>query len=185
MSHPRNLRNTILFTSLVVLAASACVYAYLFEETSSLVGKTIAAHEALLSAQASKLQGQEIVSLFDSSSAKRARIKSFFVPSENAVAVIQAIESVGQSSGASVAISSINAVPPVDKSPIGHVSAAVVINGTWTDVMRAVTLFEDLPYDSTMSGLGLRYSGPSEDKTGAHHWQAGFSLSVDTIQNTP
>ncbi len=178
MNYQGNLRKIALLISFALLAMSTCLYAYLHAETSTLIGKTLAAREALRSAEATKLQGKDIVNLFEGTKDKRKSLRGLFVASENAVAVIQAIESVGDASGASVSISSIKSVPPTDKVRIGHVSAAVVISGAWQDVIRALTLFEDLPYDNSISNLALRYSGDGR------RWQADFDLSVSTISKT-
>jgi hypothetical protein len=169
-------RYSIFLVALTILGVSAIAYGYLYTKTGSLVDETLAARAALKGTQAARLQGTEIIQLQLATAERRADLKKFFVPAENAVAVIQAIESIGDASGASVNISSINATAPTDADKVGHVSASVDIDGTWKQVMQAIALFETLPYDRSMNALSLRSSGGADPR-----WHAGFSLTVGTI----
>ena len=169
-------RYSIFLVALIILAVSAAAYAYLYTKTGALIDETLAGRSALKGIQAARLQGTEIIQLEQATADRREELKKFFVPAENAVAVIQAIESIGDLSGATVSISSINATPPTDAAKVGHVSASVDISGTWKQVMQAITLFETLPYDRRMNALSLRSSGGADSL-----WHANFSLSVGTI----
>lgn len=176
------LRSGIFLFALLGLGLAACIYAYLYIETDALVGKTLSDRNVLTNAAAARLQGSEIIQLHAATAERVSRLGSYFVPSENAVAVIQAIESIGASSGAVVNISSINAAPPDETTHIGRVSAAVSISGTWKEVTEALALFETLPYDRTMDRLTVRTSGGGGKAAAPQSWQADFDLSVGTIQ---
>ena len=175
MKHPA-FRNSMFLVALIVLGASVAIYAYLYTPTGALVSSALAERGKLQDSEQLHIQGLQIVALEASTSASRAEIRSYFVPADNAVAVIQSIESIGKSSGAVVSISSINSSDPDSSTHIGHVAADVSISGSWTSVTRAFALFEALPYDRTMNGLTLHAEG---DKDGT--WQASFRISVATL----
>ncbi|MCX6716201.1 MAG: hypothetical protein NT077_04295 [Candidatus Taylorbacteria bacterium] len=184
MKHPRNTRNIIFLLSIVSLIVAFCLYAYMYQVSNELVDSTISARKIVKDSQTNLVQGKEIIKLHESTAAKRERLSSFFVPAENAVAAIQAIESIGDSSGASVTISSIKTSAPSDtKERIGQVTASVVISGSWGDVMQALELFETLQYQNDIKNVSLNYAGQADGSSGGgRNWQSNFDISVATIQ---
>lgn len=168
-------RYSIFLIALLVLVVAIGMYVYLYMHTGALVNKILSDRSVLKTAQATRLQGTEVLQLHASTVERRAQLQNFFVPAEDAVGVIQAIEKVGELSGASITISSINATPPND-TKIGRVSSSVAIEGTWRQVMQAITLFETMPYNRRMNSLTMRSVGDKDS-----HWRASFSLVVSTI----
>lgn len=175
MKHP-GIRIGIIVCAVAGLALSACLYAYLYFETGSLTDRAVSDRTLLKNSEAARLQSKDIVALADQTARDRARLPGLFIPAENGVEAIKAIESVGTVSGASVDISSINAADPGD-SGMGTISAAVSIGGSWKQVTEALALFETLPYDRTINQLSLRSTGGGKDS----RWQADFTLSVTTL----
>jgi hypothetical protein len=168
-------RYSMFLIALLILAVAVGMYAYLYTHTGAMVNKTLSDRAVLKTAQDTRLQGTEVLQLHATTADERAQIRTLFVPAEDAVAVIKAIETVGEQSGAEVTISSINATPPGD-TKIGKVSASVSIDGTWKQVMQAIALFETLPYNRRMNSLTMRsVDGKSS------HWRASFNLVVGTI----
>ena len=108
-----------------------------------------------------------------------------FVPADDAVAFIQAMESVGPASSATVAISSINetAADQSKKGSIGSVTAHITVDGSWADVMNAIELFEVLPYKISIDRLTLNTSISAGDRapTAGHSWQAAFDITASTL----
>lgn len=182
MKHPQNIRNAAFLFGTVSFVAAICLYAYMYKASKSLVNSVVNAREIVDTDQTLRTQGKEIVKLHESTTAKRDRLSSFFVPAENAVTVIQAIESIGNSSGATVSISSIKSSQPADpKEKIGQVTASVVIGGPWKNVMQALELFETLQYQNDIRNVNVNYVGQTEGKDTTRRWQASFDISVATI----
>lgn len=185
MKHPQNLRNTMFVFGAVSLVAAICLYAYIYQSSAELVRSTINARRVVGASQTARVQEGEVIKLYESTIAERGRLGSFFVPAENAVEVIQTIESIGDSSGAAVSISSIKASQALDqKEKIGQVTASVVISGAWKDVMQALELFETLEYQKDISNVTIDYVGQAEGKDAMRRWQIKFDISVATIQRT-
>ena len=175
-------RNSMFLIALIILVASIGIYVYLYKATSDEVAKTLTSRNILRNTQSARLQGNQTLDLLSTTADKRMRSTTYFVPADNAVAVIQAIESIGKQSGATVTISSINATNPDDTTHVGRVSASVGINGTWKDVLEAIALFETLPYDRSMNQLNLHLADKTADSKDSSHWQADFNLSVATLK---
>lgn len=177
MKHP-GLKSGIMLLTFAGLLLAAGIYTYLYTQTYSLADATVSDRALLKSSETARLQGKDVVALADQTAADRAALPALFVPAENGVEAIKAIESVGNVSGASVDISSINAADPDSSTGIGRISAAVSIGGTWSQVVQAIRLFETLPYDRTMNQLSLRSLGGKDSR-----WQADFTLTVATLAN--
>ena len=178
MKHP-SLRNGIMLVSLAGLLLAGGIYVYLYTQSYALAEAIVSDRGLLKNSETSRLQGKDVIALADQTSAERAKLPLMFVPAENGVEAIKAIESVGDISGASVSISSINAINPDESSHVGKISAAVSIAGTWKQVTEAIALFETLPYDRTINQLSLRSLGGGKDS----RWQSDFTLTVATFQH--
>ncbi len=183
MKHPQKLRNTALLFAAASLFVMVGLYAYMYRASESFIDSAINARKIANANQAARAQGKEIIRLHESTAAKRDRLARLFVPAENAVAVIQAIESIGNSSGAAVSISSIKSSQSADpKDRIGQVTASVVISGSWKNVMRALELFETLQYQKSIKNVSVNYTGQKkEEKDATRQWQANFDISVATV----
>ena len=170
------LRKGILALTIAGLLLASGIYAYMYTQSYALADAVVSDRALLKNSETSRLQGKDIVTLADATSAERAKLPAFFIPAESGVEAIKAIESVGEVSGASVDISSINAADPDESSHMGRISAAVSIAGTWRQVTEAIALFETLPYDRTINQLSLRSVGGKDSR-----WQADFTLAVATL----
>jgi hypothetical protein len=118
---------------------------------------------------------------YGSTAGARARLPGLFVPAGNAVAFIEALESIGPASGAAVSISSINADPLDGAAPgrPGIISADVTAQGSWAAVMRALVLSESLPYQDTIDHVALtgERSAPGAAASKAA-WQISYHISA-------
>ena len=162
--------------ALILLSVAVGLYVYLYMQTGTIVEKTLSDRSALRTAQATRVQGSEVVQLQQNTVDSRSKLRTFFVPSEDTVAFIKAVESVQGESGADVSLSALSAVAPTETNKIGRVSATVSVEGSWSQVMKALSLFESMPYDRKMNSLSMRSSGSKEAQ-----WHASFSLVVGTI----
>lgn len=172
----------MLVISLGALIFAAGVYMYLYHDTLMSSDHAVVARSSVAQEGQREKQSKDILALASSTAPARARLASFFVPADDAVAFIQAMESVGASSGASVSIASI-AQGSTDGKGIGSLTAHIVISGSWTEVMKAVELFEVLPYKASIDHLTLDTSiGAGDRASSARSWQATFDIIASTLK---
>ena len=183
MKNSNHLRNIVLVFAIIAVILAIVLYIYLYESTGGLVDNAVKARSLVSTADVMKVQEKEIMDLYQNSKDQRARISKLFVPSENAVSFIKAVESIGSESGASVNISAIRANAPADdaKTKIGDVTANVAVSGDWTEVMRALELFETLPYLNTINHITLGVSGGRDLKANIQKWQMSFDIKVSSL----
>jgi len=184
MKKSSSLHLLMLFTALIVLIASAGLYTYLYYETGVLTERDVTARGVVAAEQADQVEGKDLQVLYDSTAADRARLPGLFVPADDAVVFIQSIESISAQSGATVSILSIsknsNAAAPA--GTIGTITAHISVNGSWTNVMRTLTLFETLPYRSAVNHITMTVSTLSGGKGGGGPtWQLSFDIAASTL----
>ena len=184
MKNPLKQHALTLLVSIALVLVSACLYLYLYEETQALVGRAIDARSVVLSDLKNRAQGKDLLSVYQTTAASRASLPGLFVPADNAVVFIQTVESMGQSSGAAVTISSIASSPSAGKAPgaIGTVTAHISASGSWESVMRTLSLFEAFPYRSAINHVTLSASTLSTDKAAkGRAWMMSFDIAASTL----
>lgn len=106
----------------------------------------------------------------------REMLSSFFIPQETAVDFIERIEKVGTDSLTELEISSI-------VSDEGHIKAKVDIDGSWSGIMNALMLIENLPLGVMLDGIRLYTSGDLENSnkkiTSGRTWH--LSLTIEAL----
>lgn len=128
-------------------------------ETESKSASRIAAARAALS----ELAGDETV------------VQSYFVAPAGVVALIDSLQSRGQTLGANVEVKSVAAATDTKVRPALLLS--LTITGTFDAVMRTIGSIEYAPYDLAITGLSL--AAGAEDA-----WTASVNLSVGSAATT-
>ncbi len=179
----------MLLTASAVLVLASGAYAYLYLETGAMADRSVAARGVVDAEIADQTEGKDLLSLYDSTAADRARLSGLFVPADNAVVFIQSIESISSQSGATVAIQSIakNSSATAAPGTIGTITARINVTGSWANVMRTFTLFETLPYRSALNHVSLNTSTLASDKAkgGGPVWQLSFDIAASTLVAIP
>jgi hypothetical protein len=184
MKTPLKIHFGLLAMAFAALVVSIGLYWYLYHDTLSLTDHTLTARTAAATEVQREKEGLAIKRLASTTETSRPKIVAMFVPADDAVSFIQAMESVGASSGATVSISALSESSPSSaKAVTGSVSARVSINGSWQNVMNALQQFEVLPYSIKINNLNLNVStAASNDKAGAPKaWEASFDISAATL----
>ncbi len=186
MKYTKTQRTAIVIATAILFMAVLAGYYYLNSGRVGLVDKTISLRNLAKSAESTRAQGKEILAIYENTKEARSGLTNFFIPSDSAVTIIQAIETVGTHSGANVSISSIKSHPPEKKDmKIGKIVVSVVVNGSWKEVMKAFQLFETLPYNIRIEKVNMSSSGiTGENNEVIKKWQMGFDLSVLTISES-
>ena len=172
----------LLIMSVVTVIVVMIVYAYMSQTVASSVAKSSQAQEAVAAAQVNKNREDAFMETYQSTSASWARLPSFFVPSDNVVAFIEALEALGSDTGATTTLSAIDS-DNLDNAPagtLGSIHAHVEADGTWSEAMRVLRLAEILPYKVAVSGVHLDTKG-SVDKAGRKDWKLEFDIQAAMI----
>ncbi len=164
MNQPQ--RHTALITlaiAVTLFVASANIYMH-HVVFVSLEG-AVAAHDSIVSENADNSQQAAIQSLYQSTAADRAKLKSFFIPGSRVVSFLETLEALGPQAGSTVTLSSI-AADSLDSAPSGTLGTAhahVDVKGSWQAVMRTLMLAETMPYKTTIDNVQFDVSVSAGD----------------------
>ena len=179
-------RNALLILALSTTAVVCALYVYVFRAIEISAKSALTAREAVRYEEFSKNQRKNITAVHESTIHDRSRLGSLFVSDDQTVAFIEMLESLGQNTGATVALTSIDATDLQGSlaNSLGRVNAHVDISGSWSSVMRTLILAEILPYKSSINSVNLESSGTAGDKDPKTLWHASFNLTAATIHRT-
>ena len=188
MNHSRGTHGHLflLVLALAVAAVVAALYGYMRYAIGSSVSRAILAREIVRLKDADKSRADEVMQLYQSTAADRARLSGFFIPADDVVSFIEAVEAIGPQSGAALTLSSIGADAPSKPAPgaFGSARAKVEAHGSWQAVMKALKLAESLPYDITIDNVRLDGSLQPSGRGTIHSWSLSYDLSASLVASS-
>lgn len=170
----------ILF-GLMSLLFSSFAYIYIYQKTIKLAQNFSKVTLEMNSEDGKKKYEQELIKLYDDEKDNRERVENFLIKDDKIVNFIEIVESVGDITNTKLEISSLN-------KESNAVKAKVSVMGTWTGIMRALILIENLPVSSKISNVVINTSNgldknSSENKTlGVNTWKLVFDIEAITIK---
>jgi hypothetical protein len=170
------------FLMILAVAVTILVVAVFFYMKYSIGG--MVANVVLDTNEAVRLQSNDILDaklkqLQSASTSDWGKVYGAFVPVDNAVTFIEALESLGKSTGSVVTIASVDNVKSEEGSIAvnGYVNAKVNVQGSWNSVLSTLELAENLPYKVTIDSVSLTLSGGGA--AGAKsQWTAFFNVNA-------
>ncbi|MBP6858510.1 MAG: hypothetical protein KBC33_01610 [Candidatus Pacebacteria bacterium] len=169
-------------TALFIIACSTVlvvfgVYGYMRHRITASLERVIQGRHLVAEHTISEQKQDALAELYSASTEDRHAAKKLFVPEDSTIAFIESIESIGPSSGSTVELSAIEADAPGESSGVGRIRVHVEAVGSWSTVMRAVMLAENLSYGVSVSNLRIDASGGSsaKDRLG---WKASFVIEA-------
>lgn len=149
----------ILF-AIISIFASSFAYYFIYNKTLELAHSYVRDMGDVNSEGDKHQKEQELVRVYESTKESRLKISTFLIHEDKIVNFIETVENIGDSSNTKTEISSIN-------NGDGVVKAKVTSSGSWSGVMTALSLIENLPFSvviknvrlSAMSGLDKKGSG--------------------------
>jgi hypothetical protein len=117
--------------------------------------------------------------LYSNSDGDWKKLYDAFVPVDNVVPFIVALESLGTETGGEVSVTSIDSVKPEEGnlSVNGYVNARVTAKGSWTSVFKILKLAENMPYMVTISNVRVDISTGDIKKSDVE-WVVSFDISA-------
>jgi hypothetical protein len=162
-----------LILAIAVIVVAGSLYIYMFYATAASVDRANLARDVVLREKADQSQEKSLVSLASTTESDRSRLASFFVPAGDVVSFITALESLGPESGSTVSIASIS-------SDSLSVAAHIDAHGSWSSVMRALSLAERMPYAVSISNVRVDESGGADSKS--HAWSLSMDIKALILQ---
>lgn len=178
---------TLFIFAFLVTLLTLGIYVYMYLTVDLSLAK-IAKNQSLVnSSKLTSSREANFIEVYEKTAAKWQKMRNLFVESDKVVNFIETIEALDSESGAKVSIASIDADnldnAPADK--IGYLRLRINAQGSWSSVMKALVLTENLPYKVTINNIQANRSDISNGKnTSSNYWNLSFGLQVAMISST-
>lgn len=172
----------LVFAIIVTLVVGA-VYGYMSRAVGVSVAKSSAARSAVLAAQTNSNRDQAFMRQFQLTAQDWARLPEFFVPSDDILTFIEAVEAFGSVTGATTTLSSIEAdnLDNAATGTLGSIRLHVDVEGTWSAGMRTLKLAEAMPYKVTFNNIRLDFTPGTPDGNTRRNWRTSFDMRASMI----
>lgn len=110
-----------------------------------------------------KQHAEEIARKYEKSADDRTKLGSYIVTEDKIVNLIEEIEDIGIRSGAPLELSGITTEPGTASKGVtfNTLKARVAGKGSWSSLMQALILLENMPYALSLNNVRLEVSGES------------------------
>lgn len=171
---------SLLLISFISLVIAALAYGYMNKSVGISSSNIEDMRTRIKSEDDVRAQARALLALSTDTASDRAKLRALALPSDKVVNLIVAVEAISSESGSKVTIANIGSPDSGQESTSTASSSASMVNmnvtatGSWTSVMRALVLAENLPYVSNIDSVRLDLM----DKQG---WELNFKLHALTI----
>ncbi|MFA6554560.1 MAG: hypothetical protein WCS89_03565 [Candidatus Paceibacterota bacterium] len=177
----KNRSSTILALSLSLVIFTGAVYGYMYYMVDVFLDRIVEAQTTSNSLILTKSQEQSFLESYKSTASRWKSLPNYFVDSGHVVNFIEVIEALGTESGSKVSISSIDS-DNLDGAPLGKegvLSMRITIQGSWSSVMRALSLTETLPYKISIDEIKANTSNESGSTPASKViWNLSFNMKI-------
>ncbi len=127
-----------------------------------------------------KQQIKDIAKMHEDTLKARERLSTFVLTDDKLINFIEFVESIGNRSSTDTTISSIknDDLSSAEKGTFGHLKARIDIKGSWTNIMRALVLIENLPYSLSLNNIDLNFNKADKNP----QWNVRLDIEVLTIK---
>ena len=118
---------------------------------------------------------QQVESIYEKTASDRALISSHSVTADKVVDFIEIIEQIGTTTSSATVISAID----INE---GFLKAHMEMKGSWSDIMKALVLVENIPYSIALNNIRLIKSAESAENLGAGSWVLSADIKTPVIK---
>jgi hypothetical protein len=170
---------TLILISIIALASSFSGYFIFFKRIlyqSNQGGK--ASSVVALNNEKKSLE-KEMESIYKSTVEDRAFVTKIILPQDEIVGFIEKVENISNDTKAEVSISSITNTMNANSKvgDMGYMTAHIEAKGLWSNVMRTLSLVENMPYSITINNI--RLEGEKDASMDKKKTQPMWNLSLD------
>lgn len=165
---------TLLIVAFAAIALTAVCYAVLYRAIES---QSIFAQEtlkALAAEDQKKQQAGDSASIYVKTADERARLDAAVLSQEKAVGFITAVEKIGTDTGTQLELSAISDEPIAGEGNLGYFKGHISAKGSWADVMRALSLIENMPYGISFDNVHV--------VAAAKTWELALDIRALTVE---
>lgn len=163
-----------IFVLCILFFLASTGWFYVFSKISSERKEILELRKNILQSEKKNTDEKSLARLLGGLSKEKNTIESVFLKKDDLIRLIKGLESIGESSGASLKISAIS----TEKSAASKPSISFSAKGTFEQLFKYLYFLENLPYLITIDKVSFQ---KIEDPTSL--WQALFSIQLESYEN--
>ena len=180
-----------LFATIFVLFAliflASAGWFYVFSKISSEIKAILELRKNILRNEKKNTDEKSLARFLSGIKEEKKLVESVFLKEDDLIRLIKGLESIGESSGASLKISAISAEKKTSSKPVISFSA----KGTFEQLFRYLYFLENLPYLITINKVSFQNEedgnesaqGNNKKSATVPSWQASFSIQLESYEN--
>lgn len=150
----------LIIIAFICLSVAVYGYYFLYKRTIVQAGNHQNIVNEINDASSKSQTTQDLLKIYDSTKDSRDKLPSYLVDKNKIVNFIEMVEGVGDRSNTELELSSIS-------NDEATIRAKIQVKGSWTGVMSALIMIENLPLSLTINNVRLDSNG---DPTKNHSW---------------
>ena len=167
----------LLILSILAVLVAVAAYIFMYKDAIKKAEAESILESDVSAASKQTVDNKNMSATYESTAASRALLPEFLVSSDDAVPFIDAVEDVGQTTGAKVSISTLSS-SATSGSSNQTITATISVTGTWANVMRAVEMIENMPYAVSVKSISIDVLSSTDQSGSVPGWTAVLSISA-------
>ncbi|HEY4503782.1 MAG TPA: hypothetical protein VJJ28_01580 [Candidatus Paceibacterota bacterium] len=155
--HTNRKHYILLLMAIVTSLFSIAGYFFLYRAIALQAEKSSQTLQDTVRVDEAKQYQKNLLDTYEKSLTDRSRIDDFVISQEEIVSFIENVESIGTFTNTELTLSSIDTddFTSTSESVNGYLKARIELRGSWTNVMRAIILFENMPFGVSFNNMRL------------------------------
>jgi hypothetical protein len=155
---------TLIIFGVITIFASAFGYWYLHLAVMNQAQNYALALSDAQTYNENRKNEQNLQKIYRETTDSRVKISSYIISEDRVIDFIESIENIGKTTNTLISLSSINSteMKGLTKGQFGHVKARVDIKGSWSGVMAAISMLENMPFSVSLD-TGRLFNGINAD----------------------
>lgn len=163
----------LIILSIATIILVILSYIFMYNKTTEQARNYIDTVKKVEDENSRKQSEQDLIKMHDETESDRSKIHSFIIQEDKVVDFIETIEKIGDNSDTKIELS---AIAKDDMS----IKAKVTATGSWSNIMTALMLIENIPLSVSLNDIRL-YSTETSAK-GVKTWNLGLDIQVLTTK---
>ena len=176
-----------IFASLALIFLASAGWFYALSKMSFTRKEILELRKNILRAEKKNIAEKSLTGLLNDVKKEKETIGSVFLKEDDLIRLIKGLESIGESSGASLKISVISA----EKNAVSKPGISFSAKGTFEQLFKYLYFLENLPYLITINKVSFQREEAGEENTQADSkknnlvpsWRALFSIQLESYEN--
>lgn len=174
--------NSLLALAVCVFFVTVALYGYMYLAVNSQTRRVVIAKDIQKVQKLDEKQIVELQKIFSHSEPARDKLYGLFVVKDNVVSFIESLEALGDTTGATVEITSISEVKEeTENTIVGKLNAHVDAKGSWSQISKVLVLAETMQKSVQIDSVRFNNLDANAGSKGSS-WSLSFNVTAHVLK---